>query len=66
MENFIRTKDAYTAQILRDLKFKEIKSGETGVFMFINHFGKQINFNKDLNEEKIDKKNIHYTNMMCM
>ena len=55
--NFIRTTDKETADKLRSLGFKEIKTSESNVFMFLND-KTTAQFSSD--------KNISYTNNLCL
>lgn len=55
--NFIRTTDKETADKLRNLGFKEIKTSESNVFMFVN--------DKTVTQFSSDK-NISYTNNLCL
>ena len=57
-QNFIKTADNSTAEILKNLNYQQVDFSN-GIYTFLNT--DKINFS-----ESIDKSKIHYSNMLCV
>ena len=57
-QNFIKTSDKHTADILLNLGFQQVDFS-SGIYTFLNT--DKINFS-----ENIDKSKIQYSNMLCV
>lgn len=59
-QNFIRTSDKETADILISLGFQQISDGSSGYYTFLN------NITANFDEASVPTSKLQYTNMLCI